>query len=135
MNLDDRAAITDLIALHGHYVDTGQLDRLRELLADDITYDTTDLGGSVIVGAAKLREAAIALGERNPVGHHVTNTVVTAVDGDRASAISKFIGVMADGSCGSGTYYDTLIRSTEQPKGWRIAHRRITTARRFKPAG
>ena len=132
MNLEDRAAITDLIAMHGHYVDTGQLDRLAELLADDITYDTTDLGGNVMVGIANLREAAIALGERNPVGHHVTNTVVTAVDADRASAISKFIGVMADGSCGSGTYEDTLVRGAE---GWRITHRRIRQARLFKPTG
>jgi hypothetical protein len=74
MNLEDRAAITDLIALHGHYVDTGQLDRLGELLAGDVTYDT--------IGLEQLRQAAIALGDRNPVGHHVTNTVVTDVDGD-----------------------------------------------------
>jgi hypothetical protein len=132
MDLEDRAAITDLIALHGHYVDTGQLGRLGELLADDVAYDTTDLGGNVIVGLERLREAAIALGERNPVGHHVTNTVVTAVDGDRASAISKWIGVMADGSCGSGTYDDTLVRGSH---GWLITHRRIRRARLFKPTG
>lgn len=132
MNLEDRAAITDLIALHGHYVDTGQLDRLGELLAEDITYDTTDLGGNVIVGVEQLREAAIALGDRNPVGHHVTNIVVTEVDGDRAGAICKFIGVMADGSCGSGTYSDTLVHTE---RGWRITHRRIRQARLFKPTG
>ncbi len=127
MNLEDRAAITDLIALHGHYVDTGQHDRMRELLTEDVTYDTTDLGGDVIVGLARLRDVAIEMGERNPVGHHVTNTVVTAVDGDRASAISKGIGIMADGSCGSVTYYDTLKRDHT---GWRITHRKL-----FKPTG
>lgn len=127
MNLEDRAAITDLIALHGHYVDTGQHDRMRELLSDDVTYDTTGLGGDVIVGLARLREAAIAMGERNPFGHHVTNTVVTAIDGDRASAISKGIGIMADGSCGSVTYHDTLVRNDD---GWRITYRRL-----FKPTG
>jgi hypothetical protein len=132
MNLEDRAAITDLIAMHGHYVDTGQLDRLGEILADDVIYDTTDVGGNVMVGREELRRAAIALGERNPVGHHVTNIVVTAVDGDRAGAVSKFIAVMADGSCGSGTYEDTLGRT---PQGWRITHRRIRQARLFKPAG
>jgi ketosteroid isomerase-like protein len=132
MNLEDRSAITDLIAMHGHYVDTGQLDRLGEILADDVTYDTTDLGGNVMVGREALRRAAIALGDRNPVGHHVTNTVVTAVDGDRASAISKFIAVMADGSCGSGTYDDILARTAQ---GWRITHRRIRPARLFKPTG
>jgi SnoaL-like domain len=59
--------MTDLICLHGHYVDTGQLDRLGELLADDVTYDTTDLGGEVAVGRDRLAELAIALRERNPV--------------------------------------------------------------------
>jgi len=127
MNLEDRAAITDLIALHGHYVDTGQHERMGELLADDVTYDTTGLGGDVIVGLARLRQVAIEMGARNPVGHHVTNTVVTAVDGDRASAVSKGIGIMADGSCGSVTYDDTLQRG---PAGWRITHRRL-----FKPTG
>jgi 3-phenylpropionate/cinnamic acid dioxygenase small subunit len=127
MNLEDRAAISDLIALHGHYVDAGQHDRLSELLAEDVTYDTTALGGNVIVGLARLRDAAIAMGDRNPVGHHVTNIVVTEVDGDRASAISKGIGIMADGSCGSVTYHDTLIRNGH---AWRITHRRV-----FKPGG
>ena len=127
MDLEDRAAITDLINLHGHYVDAGWHDRMTELLAEDVTYDTTGLGGNVIVGLARLREAAIAMGDRNPVGHHVTNIVVTEVDGDRASAISKGIGIMADGSCGSVTYHDTLSRNDS---GWRIIHRRV-----FKPGG
>jgi hypothetical protein len=127
MNLEDRAAITDLIALHGHYVDAGWHDRMSELLTDDVTYDMTGLGGGVITGLRTLREAADAMGDRNPVGHHVTNIVVTEVDGDRASAVSKGIGIMADGSCGSVTYHDTLARTGD---GWRITHRRL-----FKPTG
>ncbi len=34
---EDRAAITELISLHGHLVDSGELDRLHELFTDDIT--------------------------------------------------------------------------------------------------
>jgi hypothetical protein len=132
MDLEARMAITDLISLHGHYVDTGQLDRLGELLADDVTYDTTDLGGEVTVGRDRLAELAVALGERNPVGHHVTNIVVTSVAGDTARAVSKGIGIMADGSSGSVTYEDTLIRGEH---GWRIIHRRIRGSRVFKPTG
>jgi SnoaL-like domain len=132
MDLQDRAAITDLINLHGHYVDSGRLDRLAELLAEDVTYDTSDLGGEVSVGLARLRELAIALGERNPVGHHVTNVVVTDIDGDTAHAVSKGLAVMADGSTGSVTYDDTLVRGE---RGWRITHRRIRGSRLFKPTG
>jgi hypothetical protein len=56
------------------------------------------------------QDLAIALWERNAVGHHVTNVVVTELQEDATHAISKGIGVMADGSCGSLTYYDTPVR-------------------------
>ena len=127
MTLEDRLAITDVIALHGHYVDAGELDRVRELFTEDIRYDTTDLGGGVIVGLGPLREAALALGDGNPVGHHVTNVVITDVDGDEAHAVSKGIGINVDGTCGSVTYEDTLVRGEN---GWRISRRRIQRRRR-----
>jgi hypothetical protein len=37
-------------------------------------------------------------------------------------ALSKGIGIMADGSCGSGTYKDRIVHT---PAGWRIAHRTV----------
>jgi hypothetical protein len=46
--------------------------------------------------------------------------------------MSKGIGIMSDGSSGSVTYEDTLIRGEH---GWRITHRRIRGARLFKPTG
>jgi hypothetical protein len=76
---------------------------------------------------------AVVDGQRQrPLGrdvHHerVEPGVVTDIDGDRASAVSKGIGIMADGSCGSVTYDDTPQRG---PAGWRITHRRL-----FKPTG
>lgn len=122
----DRTAITELIAWHGHLVDSGALDRLGEVFTDDVVCDVTDLGGAPLHGPAAMRDAAYALGDRNPVGHHVTNTVLTETGEDRARAVSKFIGVRADGTCGSGTYDDTLARG---PAGWRITHRRILARR------
>lgn len=123
---EDRTAITELIAMHGHLVDGGRLDRLDEVFTDDVFYDVTDFGGPPIEGVAAMREAAYALGEANPVGHHVTNTVLTEIGGDRVGVISKFIGVRADGGCGSGTYEDTVVRTDD---GWRIARRRILARR------
>jgi hypothetical protein len=110
MEPDDRVAITDLISLHGHLVD-----------------DVSDLGGGVIEGLAALQEAALALGDRNPVGHHVTNTVLTQLSPTEVRALSKGIGIMADGTCGSVTYEDTVNRT---PVGWRITHHRKILARR-----
>jgi hypothetical protein len=122
----DRTVITELIALHGHLVDDGELGRLDEVFTDDVVYDVTDLGGGAIEGLAALREAALAMGEANPVGHHVTNIILTPLAGDRVHARSKGIGVTADGRCGSVTYEDTISRGDA---GWRIGHRRVLARR------
>ena len=125
-SLNDRAAVNDLINRHGHLVDHGEFDRLGELFTDDATYDVTDLGGGVLTGTAAMATAALALGDRNPVGHHVTNIVVSEVGDDEATAWSKGFGVTADGRVGSVTYEDTVVRT---PAGWRIS-RRVVRARR-----
>lgn len=122
----DRLAIADLISLHGHLVDSGRFDRMGELFTDDVEYDVTDFGGSVMVGLHEGEAAARALGDANPLGHHVTNIVITADGAGRAHAVSKFIGVRTDGTTGTGTYDDTLLRGDE---GWRIS-RRVVRARR-----
>jgi 3-phenylpropionate/cinnamic acid dioxygenase small subunit len=129
---EDRTAITELIFLHGHLADDGAFDRMREVFTDDVTYDVTDLGGGTLAGLAALREAALALGDANPVGHHVTNVVLTRTGEDRVRARSKAIGVYADGRCGSVTYEDTITR---EPSGWRISHRTVLARRAPLGAG
>ncbi|GAA4208030.1 nuclear transport factor 2 family protein [Actinocatenispora rupis] len=123
----DRTAITELIARHGHLTDSGRLDRLDEVFTPDVTYDVTDLGGGVLRGTDGMRAAAIAVGDGNPVAHHVTNTVVDEDADGRVRALSKGLGVRADGSCGSVTYEDTVVRGD---RGWRIAHRTVRAHRR-----
>jgi hypothetical protein len=125
MHPDDRTAITDLINTHGHLVDAGE--HFDALFTDDVTYDVTDLGGGVIVGTAALWDAALALGDNNPIAHHVTNIVLTEVGPDEVAARSKGLGVMANGTCGSVTYEDTVVRT---PDGWRIKHRTVLARRR-----
>ncbi|MEV6112970.1 nuclear transport factor 2 family protein [Streptomyces sp. NPDC052109] len=126
LTLEDRFAITELISLHGHFVDDGQLDRLEELFTPEVVYDLTDFGQDPLVGVAAMRAAALALGAGNPVAHHVTNVVVLESADGRVRARSKALGVRADGSCGSATYDDTLVRT---PDGWRISHRRLCARR------
>lgn len=124
--LEDRLAVTELVALHGHLVDEGSLDRLEELFTPDVVYDLTDFGQEPLIGVAAIREAAWALGGANPVAHHVTNVVVTASSDGRVQVRSKGLGIKADGSCGSVSYDDIVVRAAD---GWRISHRKVSPRR------
>ena len=130
LTTDDRQAITDLLHLHGHYTDRGALDRMDELFAPDAVLDLSDFGLGVRTGLAEMLQAiqAIqAIGDGHPVAHHVTNIVLSGGDGDRVQAISKGIGIMANGHCGSVVYEDEL---RPLPAGWRITHRTIRLRRK-----
>jgi ketosteroid isomerase-like protein len=122
----DRIDINDLINLHGHLTDAGDLDQAGELFTPDVTYDVEDFGLGSLHGTAALREAALALGEANPVGHHVTNIVITGIDARSARVQSKGIGIKADGTAGSVAYDDVVTR---QPDGWKISYRKVTAKR------
>ena len=122
----DRAEISDLVNLHGHLTDSGQLDHAAELFTPEVTYDLEDFGLGSLHGTAAIRAAALALGDANPVGHHVTNVVITPVDERSARVQSKGIGIKADGTAGSVTYDDVVTR---QPGGWKISYRKVTARR------
>ncbi|MYW63682.1 nuclear transport factor 2 family protein [Streptomyces sp. SID8379] len=123
---EDRTAVTELLALHGHLTDAGELDRLGELFTPDVVYDITDFGQPPLHGPAAIRDAALALGAGNPVAHHITNVVLTELAEGRVHALSKGIGINADGTSGSVTYEDTVVRGDD---GWRIAHRKVGARR------
>lgn len=126
LSAEDRLAVTELIALHGHLVDDGDLDRTAEVFTPDVVYDLSDFGQDLVTGLASLTEAALARGAANPVAHHVTNVVVTEGSDGQVHARSKGLGVMADGSCGSVTYDDTVVRVDG---GWRISYRKVSARR------
>ncbi|GII22776.1 nuclear transport factor 2 family protein [Planosporangium mesophilum] len=126
ISAEDRIAINDLIALHGHLMDAGELDRLDELFSPEVVYDLGDFGLGPLQGIEAIRDAAIALGDRNPVGHHVTNVILTEMDEHAVQVRSKGIGIQADGSSGSVVYDDIVQRG---PGGWRIAYRKVTARR------
>lgn len=130
LSLEDRLAIMEIISLHGHFADSGELDRMDEVLTPDVAYDVSDYGFGVLDGLAALREAALQLGDANPVGHHVTNIVLEELPEGRVLARSKGIGIYADGTCGSLSYEDTVVRTGD---GWRI-NRRVARVRR-RPLG
>ncbi|MEV0738893.1 nuclear transport factor 2 family protein [Streptomyces sp. NPDC050549] len=126
LTLEDRLDITELIALHGHLVDEGELDRLTEVFTPDVEYDLTDFAQGTVTGLPELVGASLALGPANPVAHHVTNVVIEASAQGRVRVRSKGLGVRTDGSCGSVTYEDTVVRTVA---GWRISHRRVSARR------
>lgn len=124
---DVRAAVHDLLSLHGHITDDGELERMGEVFSPDVVYDVSDLGGGELQGLSVLREAALALGAGNPVGHHVTNVLVTPTDDDAVvHARSKGIGIRTDGTCGSVVYEDVVRLGRE---GWRITRRTVRARR------
>jgi hypothetical protein len=83
-------------------------------------------------GAKALVDAATALGDDNPLGHHVTNSLVIAEEDDGCVRVrSKGIGIRADGSSGTIVYEDLVRRSNG---GWRIARRTVIPRRRALPA-
>ena len=122
----DRIDITDLINLHGHLADAGDLEKLASLCTPDVTYDVSDFGFGSLHGTDAMREAALALGDANPVGHHVTNIVITELDEHSAKVRSKGIGIRADGTAGSVTYEDVVTRG---PDGWKISYRKVIPRR------
>jgi len=121
-----RAEITELLARHGHLFDDGEFDRLDLLFTASVRYDVTAFGGGVLQGIEAIRAATLALGDRNPVGHHVTNVVLTEQPDGSVRARSKGIGVYADGTAGSVTYEDEIVRTDD---GWRIDARTVAPRR------
>jgi SnoaL-like domain len=124
---EDHLALHELIALHGHLFDMGELDRLEELFTDDVVYDVEDLGGGVLRGIAAIREAARSLGDQNPLGHHTTNVTILDLDGDTARVRSKGIGVSTDGTV-TTVIYDDVVHRTAQ--GWRLVRRKVRPRQR-----
>lgn len=126
ISFEDRAAIIDLISLHGHVFDDGDLDRLDALFTPSVEYDVTALGGEVLHGIEAIRAAALALGDGNPLGHHVTNIVIGEHIDGTVGVRSKGIGVNTDGTVGTVTYEDTVV---DNGSGWRIDRRTVVPRR------
>jgi hypothetical protein len=126
LSADDRFAIADLINMHGHLMDRGDFEGAEALFTPDVVYDVSAFGAGVQIGLSGAREAALALIDRQPLAHHVTNIVLDERPDGTVHAVSKGIGIMPDGSAGSVTYDDTAVRT---PAGWRIAHRVVRPRR------
>lgn len=126
LSVEDRLAIHELVALHGHLMDGGDFDRMDELFTAHVVYDVSAFGFGQLIGFDAISAAARALGELNPVGHHVTNIFVAEDSDGTVRVRSKGIGVNSDGSVGSVVYDDVVRR---EAVGWRIAYRKVSPRR------
>jgi 3-phenylpropionate/cinnamic acid dioxygenase small subunit len=126
LSVEDRLAVHELVSLHGHLMDSGEFDRMDELFCADIVYDVSAFGLGELRGSEAISEASLAVGDANPVGHHVTNICVTEDPDGTVRVRSKGIGVSATGSVGSVVYEDVVRRETA---GWRIAYRKVIPRR------
>jgi 3-phenylpropionate/cinnamic acid dioxygenase small subunit len=127
LTAQDRLEIYEVLSLHGHLMDAGSFDRLDELFTEDFVYDVEAFGRGRLVGVDAFVEASRALGDANPLGHHVTNPLVIGSRDGEAIVRSKGIGILANGTSGTVTYEDVVRRTGA---GWRIARRTVVPRRR-----
>jgi hypothetical protein len=123
---EDRLAIGEVLSLHGHIFDAGQLDRLEEIFTSEVVYDMSAVGIGMFEGIETVRRAAASMGDSGPLAHHVTNVLISSDEDDVATAQSKGLMLMRDGTLESVTHLDTLRRYDGQ---WRISHRIIAPIR------
>ncbi|WFE92832.1 nuclear transport factor 2 family protein [Micromonospora sp. WMMD987] len=126
LSVEDRLAIHELVALHGHLMDSGEFGRMDELFCTDVVYDVSAFGRGELRGYDAISEASLALGDANPVGHHVSNVYVSENPDGTVRVHSKAIGIYADGRAGSVVYEDVVRR---EATGWRIAYRKVVLRR------
>lgn len=124
LSASDRAAIHELLGLHGHLADDRRPEDLGLLLTADAVYDLSAYGLGTVEGLPAIQQLHEQRPGTQPVGHHVSNIIID----DRAHAHrtvavrSKGIAVMADGTTGTCTYDDTVAYTDA---GWRITRRRV----------
>jgi hypothetical protein len=125
LSVRDRAAIHELISLHGHLADERRPEDLGQLLTLDAVYDLHSFGLGNVVGLQAIQELHQRPGNQ-PIGHHVSNVLIDERPDGTIAVCSKGLSVMADGTTGTCTYDDVVVKIDT---GWRIAHRRVLAAR------
>jgi SnoaL-like domain len=124
LDVADRLALHELVALYGHLVDERRWDELHRVFVPDVVYDATDFEMPVTRTLDELvAEWTSEVGmTRHPLAHHTTNVVVLDDDDGTVRIVSKGIGVGHGGRVGSVTYRDVAVRTGD---GWRLASRTV----------
>ncbi len=134
LDLADRYAIHELLALYGHLIDDRRWDDLHLVFTDDVVFDASDFGQETTHSLAELTTHWRSDPAMHPLAHHATNIVIesSADDGGAVRVRSKGLGVGPRGRVGSAVYDDVVVRTGA---GWRLAVRRATLRRAEEGAG
>jgi uncharacterized protein (TIGR02246 family) len=125
--VDDIEAIKQLKARYFRTLDTKDWDGYRQGFTDDVVMDTTESGGSLIIGAdefmAYLREA-LAGATTVHQGHMPEITLTSDTTATGIWALHDIViwpgGMRLDGF---GHYHETYLKTGE---GWRIKSSKLT---------
>lgn len=130
MSAADRLEILNVLALYGHVIDDGDLDRLGEVFTADAVLEPTLT--APWRGLDEIHDYFENFVPNQPIptiAHHMTNPLVTmGEDGVTASARSKTLGIRKDLGYVTGEYRDDLVKTAA---GWRINKRSIIRRTRF----
>lgn len=130
METTDIVAIQQILALYGHLLDDRDWPRLAEVFTENAIFDAADTGGGPAVHSLKELQAMFDNPRTmHPLAHHITNPYVWQEADGTVHARSKIVGILTEGKVGSGSYFDTLVRT---PAGWRIRKRVVTLRRESK---
>jgi 3-phenylpropionate/cinnamic acid dioxygenase small subunit len=121
LDVSDRIAIADLVALYGHLLDQRRWQDFDLVFTDDVHVEGMNPTTDGI--AEKIAQWTSEEGmKRHPVAHHITNPYVTEDPDGTVRMICKGIMVRVDGPPTSIVYEDVVVRTD---RGWRIASRKV----------
>ncbi len=124
---DDRHAITALIHAYAERIDAGDLDGVTRLLADAVWSSSSRPDGLRGTDAIRAVYADTLLYDGLPCTQHVVTNVVVDVNGDAATARSRYTVFQARPDFPlqpiiAGRYHDAFTRHAAQ---WRFSARTI----------
>jgi 3-phenylpropionate/cinnamic acid dioxygenase small subunit len=119
LDAKDLIDIQMMLGLYGHILDERDWDALDQVFTDDIVFDASDSGLGVMRGIPAIARAWKEPFDGHPLGHYMTNVVITEDEDGTVRARSKHLGTRV-GQITLMTYADVVRRT---PAGWRLAER------------
>jgi hypothetical protein len=118
MDTTDRLAIHELLGRYGHIVDSADFSRLGEVFTDDAEWDCTAIGSDTASTLEGVKAWFAA--HQHPPAHLTVNVVVTPIDADSATVMSKWLVITREGAPAAGVYKDVVVRTGG---GWKLKRR------------
>lgn len=126
LDAKDLIDIQMMLGLYGHILDERDWDALDQVFTEDIVFDASDSDLGVMRGIAAIVDAWKEPFDGHPLGHYMTNVVITEDADGTVRARSKHLGTRV-GTITLMTYTDVVRRT---PAGWRLAERVAKVQRR-----